>query len=99
MDATYGIVLIIQAILAGVFGSIIGELASKCKYDKVNFKKWKVYVIGVIFIITIFTNSWLTYTVTSETVYNTKDYTIENLETIFDHSDSTEVTTFKIIKK
>lgn len=95
----YCTLVIIQTLLAGVFGWFIGELAGKCNSGEIKkFKEWKAWVLELIFIGVIFIAAWMGEYRVNNKIYNTKEYEIETIDTTFD-SDSTEVTTYKIVKK
>ena len=95
----YWTIVIIQAILAGVFGWFIGELTGKCNSGEIkNFKEWKAWVLEIIFIIVLFTSNYISREGERKRTYDTKHYAIETVDTTFD-ADSTEVTTFKIVRK
>jgi len=91
-------IFIIQTILAGLFGWLLGELTAKCIAKEIDFKFWKALAIEVIFLFVLFSADYLGRKKIEDKVYNTREYAIEAVDTTFD-ADSTEVTSFKIVKK
>ena len=91
-------IFIIQVVLCGIFGWLIGELTSECAMKKINFKLWKALVIMFIFLFVLFSASYISKKGMENKVYNTKEYAIETVDTMFE-ADSTEVTSFKIVRK
>ncbi len=91
-------ILIIQTILSGIFGLLLGELTAKSATKEIDFKFWKTLVIVFIFLFVIFSANYLGRKEMEDKVYNTKEYAIETVDTTFE-TDSTEVTSFKIVRK
>ena len=91
-------IFVIQAVLCGIFGWLIGELIPKCAMGKIDFKLWKAIAIWFIFLFVIFSAGYLVEKGMENKVYNTKEYAIETVDTTFE-TDSTEVTSFKIVRK
>lgn len=94
----FWIIYIIQTILSGVFGWFLGELAAKSSTKEFDFKFWKTLAIMFIFLFVLFSANYLGRKGMEDKVYNTKEYAIETVDTTFE-ADSTEVTSFKIIRK
>ena len=98
MDSMFWTIFTIQTILSGVFGWFIGDLTDKCVKKKIDFKLWKVIAMELIFLFVLSSSGYLNRKGMRDNVYNTKEYAIETVDTTFD-ADSTEVTSFKIVKK
>ena len=99
------LLLVISCILCGLFGWWLADIVIVANYakkelghDLKGLEVWKVWTLEIIFVIVILLNSITVSYRDHNRVYNTKEYTIETVDTTFD-SDSTEVSTFKIVRK
>lgn len=97
--------IIISCILSGLFGWWLADIAivanrikDELGHNLRGLEVWKVWALEMIFIAVLFLNTFTVHLDYKERVYNTKDYAIETVDTTIE-ADSTEVTTFKIVKK